>query len=96
MDFEVYHFLDREHKILFSAYAGNHPDCPQLDLDFNCDDLSEGSGRMNDRKATRGHQVSREGVLLLAQDSPALLHFWYSELSPQQAALADSIIDSFR
>lgn len=94
-DFALYHFLAKADKVLLSIYVGNHPDCPQLaEVSLDCDQVPEVPGTVNDKRAKQGDRFSREGLLMLGQENPALLHFWYSDLTTQERDLADHLIGS--
>jgi hypothetical protein len=88
-DFEVYHVLSRSDtaSVLFSIYAGNHPQ-PQ---DWHDATPVDGAlkGRTVQRETPDG-RLSRDIVLELSKAvAPTLLHVWYRDLPPANAARAD-------
>lgn len=91
-DFDVYDVLRRSDTayVLFSIYAGNHPQ-PQA-LDSATPVRTPLKGLTVQRRAPDG-TLSREVLLELpTAAAPTQLHVWYRNLPPARAARADEAI----
>ncbi len=93
-DFELYQVLRRSDTalVLFSIYAGNHPQIQDLN-----DATPVGAGLKGltvQRKAPDG-SLSRDVLLELpAADPPTRLHVWYRNLPAASAVRADQAIQT--
>ncbi len=93
-DFEIYDFYDDE-RLLFNAYSGNHPSFPFSEkttapVKVNINGFDAECYESVDVK--KNH--SKECLIELKNDFPAVVHLWYIELSQADKIKADTIINS--
>ena len=99
VDFDLY-YVHRDESLLLGIYAGNHPSFGRS--------MPRGArrsqARLNGMRTqeirwrTSAESLSRHVLVRLTEGPlfPQYVHFWYVDLSPESAGIADAIIHSIR
>ena len=95
IDFFTYQFIDND-KILLLAYAGNHPSLFDNAKEEKPDKEERINGLTYKFYSTKdiNDVPTKQVLVIMPQDIPSYLHFWYFNLSPEEQQIAEAIIFS--